>query len=114
MIKSNKQFVDAISADVMKVLARVGFFGKLDDKLSPSDKTIAPAQCQGKYEISEPLLRSLGFKDEDRVEILQVLQSKGGLCDCEILYNAAETSRLKSNYWKARAAGLEATHHKSH
>ena len=32
---------------------------------------------------------------------------KGGFCDCEILYNVVEESRLKAEYWQARAAGVE-------
>jgi hypothetical protein len=41
--------------------------------------------------------------DEDLEDILAVLHSLGGCCDCEILYNVAEESRLKSEYWIARA-----------
>ena len=77
--------VDAIAPYVIEKLTSVGFFEKLDDRLCPSHAEISPQQCRGKYEISEPLLHSLGFDNEERSDIFQVLQSKGGFCDCEIL-----------------------------
>jgi hypothetical protein len=47
-----------------------------------------------------------GFRQEEIREILLVLASRGGCCDCEILFNVAEENRLKSEYWKARVAGV--------
>ena len=113
MSNPDKKLVESIAPYVMKKLASVGFFEKLDDKLCPPENADASGPCQGRYEISEPLLRSLGFDDEERNEIFQVLQSKGGFCDCEILYNVVETNRLKAKYWKSRAAGLEQTRHEN-
>jgi hypothetical protein len=57
--------------------------------------------------ISESILAERGFPAEDLDDIFDVLRSKGGFCDCEILYNAVEESRLKAEYWKARAKELE-------
>ena len=28
---------------------------------------------------------------------------QGGFCDCEVLYNVLDESRLKAEYWTARA-----------
>jgi hypothetical protein len=39
-----------------------------------------------------------------------VLAARGGFCDCEVLYNAAEESRLKSEYWKAVASKRRPLH----
>jgi hypothetical protein len=113
MPEPDKELVDSIAPYVMEELTRVELFEKLDDLLCPSEDTNSPKQCQGKYEISESILRSLGFDDEERGEIFQVLQSKGGFCDCEILYNVVETNRLRAKYWKARAAGLEPSRHQN-
>ena len=33
--------------------------------------------------------------------------ARGGYCDCEILYNALDESRLKAEYWRARAEQIE-------
>jgi hypothetical protein len=62
--------------------------------------------CTGYYAISTGLLSHLGFDMNDIEEILAVLRMKGGHCDCEILFNVAENSRLNSEYWKARADGI--------
>ena len=48
-----------------------------------------------------------GFTQDELFDVFHVLMDKGGYCDCEILYNAAEESRLKAEYWRARAAELE-------
>jgi hypothetical protein len=52
----------------------------------------------------ESILVAAGFDRAELEDIFAVLQSKGGCCDCEVLYNVAETSRLKANYWLGRAA----------
>jgi hypothetical protein len=48
-------------------------------------------------------MAQLGFDPDEISEIAQVLSARGGCCDCEILFNVAEESRLKSEYWKAKA-----------
>jgi Protein of unknown function (DUF2695) len=58
-------------------------------------------------------LRKVERTDLD--DIFAVLQSKGGFCDCEVLYNVAETSRLKAKYWRSQVAGeTEKTPHTPH
>ena len=101
MSKSDKELVDSIAPYVMKKLASTGFLRSSTTNFVRRKTRLCPSDAQGKYDISEPLLRSLGFNDEELSEIFQVLQSKGGNCDCEILYNAIETSRLKAKYWKS-------------
>ena len=39
---------------------------------------------------------------EEIADVLAVMRFKGGRCDCEILYNVGEESRLKAEYWKGR------------
>ena len=58
------------------------------------------------YEIATAVVMRSGFDQEEISDILQVLASKGGCCDCEILHNVAEEKRLKAKYWKERAGGL--------
>jgi hypothetical protein len=89
----------------MKCLVEVRFFEKLDDRLCPTEESTAREHCSGSFSISESILRSQGFNDTDMNEILAVLRSKGACCDCEVLYNAGESSRLKAEYWRARAKG---------
>lgn len=93
----------------LKCLVRSGYFEKLDDLLSPEDDATPSQSCDGTYKLSESVLLACGFVRDDLDDIFAVLQSKGGCCDCEVLYNVAETSRLKAKYWRSRAAG-EPTH----
>lgn len=107
------EFADSIASDVMKVLADRGFFRKLDDMLCPAFEPDRTEDCRGKYEISDALLRSLGFDQEELKDIFQVLRSRGGFCDCEILYDVSEENRLKAKYWRARAAGMDTRIHRN-
>jgi hypothetical protein len=98
---SDDDLISSIVPDVMKCLGRCGFFEKLDGILSPEDNSIPTHGCDGTYRLSESILIAAGFERAD----LDMLRSKGGFCDCEVLYNVAETSRRKANYWPSRAAG---------
>jgi hypothetical protein len=105
---SDDELIASIAPDVMKCLERAGFFEKLDDLLSPQDHSMPLQKCDGSHKISETILLSSGFKRADLEDIFAVLHSKGGCCDCEVLYNVAETSRLKAQYWRRRAQGQSA------
>jgi len=97
----------SITPDVMAALRRSNFFEELDDLLSPTDGSGLPAaQCNGDFKLSESILRVGGYDSEAVADILVVLRSQGGCCDCEILYNVAETSRLKAKYWQKQAHDL--------
>jgi len=99
------EFIAAISDDVMKCLVSRGFFEKLDSHFCPKGDGKERALCDHSYRISKLILAELGFQTEDVDEIFDVLRSKGGFCDCEILYNAAEESRLKAEYWTSAREG---------
>jgi hypothetical protein len=100
---SDDELISSIAPDVMKCLVRSDFFAKLDDLLSP--RTIPIRQtCDGTYKLSEMILLASGFERTDLADIFGVLHSRGGCCDCEVLYNVAESSRLKAKYWRKRAA----------
>ncbi|HEX4663043.1 MAG TPA: DUF2695 domain-containing protein [Terriglobales bacterium] len=103
--------VSSITPDVMKCLDRVGFFGKLDELLCPQVSSSPREGCGGDYKLSESILTAANFKTPDLLDIFSVLRSQGGCCDCEILYNVAESSRLKAEYWRARAQGQEEAKH---
>jgi hypothetical protein len=105
-MEPDNDLINSIAPNVLKVLASKRFFEALDDRLCPADPAQPRSSCEGTYATSTEILSLYGFDPEEIAEITQVLASKGGCCDCEILFNAAEESRLKSHYWKNRAAGL--------
>jgi hypothetical protein len=102
-----KDLIASITPDVMKCLDRSGYFEKLDDLLCPKDGSHPRGTCRGDYKLSESVLLASGFKQTDMDDIIGVLQSQGGCCDCEVLYNVVESSRLKGEYWRGKAAGLD-------
>ena len=102
-----EEFIASITPDVMGCLAERRFFEELDNRLCPPEASSAREYCAGTYKISTSILASLGFNEPDIAEIFSVLRAEGGCCDYEILYNVAESNRLKTQYWQAKAAGKE-------
>jgi hypothetical protein len=105
---SEDEFISNITPNVMGCLVNAHFFEKLDDILSPREETSSRQVCGGDYKLSESLLIASEFSREDLTDVWAVLQSQGGFCDCEILYNVSRSSRLATKYWRKRAAELEA------
>ena len=96
--------IDVITPYVLEALRNKNFFERLDDQLSPVDVSVPAKTCAHTYDISTTTLAECGFDTAEIEDIKQVMLKNGGCCDCEILYNVAEDSRLKSQYWKTRAA----------
>jgi hypothetical protein len=107
--------IASITPDVMRCLSKCGFFEELDNYLCPNDTSIEPECCGRNYMVSEPILKSKGFNDADIADIFAALKAQGGFCDCEILYNVAENSRLKAKYWRAKVEeDRQSLHRMSH
>jgi hypothetical protein len=105
LVYPDEELIESIAEDVMHCLNKTSFFAALDDRLIPSEASQPRALCYGDYRISKSILPTKGFSEPEYFEIFHVLMARGGYCDCEILYNVAEESRLRSEYWKTRAAG---------
>ena len=101
--KSEEDHIASMAPNVIAVLSAKGFFEALDEVLCPLEESKPVVPCRSNYENSERILTDLGFDAADVEDIFDVLRSRGGACDCEILYNVAETSRVKSKYWRAQA-----------
>ncbi|HKE55461.1 MAG TPA: DUF2695 domain-containing protein [Pyrinomonadaceae bacterium] len=103
----DEELVRAITPDVMRAVERSGVLGELDDLFSPSSPETARVNCLGDFRHSRQLFLTRGFKEDELFDLFHVLMAQGGFCDCEILYNAADSSRLKAEYWRARAENRE-------
>jgi Protein of unknown function (DUF2695) len=97
--------VSDIAPYVLEVLEARKFFALLDEDFWPSHLT-SPLACDHTLRRTGRILQSLGMDSEDQDEVILVVMSRGACCDCEILYNVAEESRLKARYWKSRFSGL--------
>ena len=100
---SDDELISSIAADVMTCLGRSSYLERLDELMSPEDKSTSVEKCDGSFRLSERILIGAGFDRAELEDIFAVLHSRGGCCDCEVLYNVAEKSRLKANYWRVRA-----------
>jgi hypothetical protein len=101
----DEELIDEIAPHVMKCLRASRFFELLDDAMCPQKPDQERSACWGDFRSSRPILLSRGFKEHDLFDVLHVLMRQGGFCDCEILYNVLEESRLKAEYWIARSQG---------
>ena len=100
------EYVRDIAEDVLGVLRAERFFERLDDLFCPEESDQVRARCGYSFANSTGILREVGMDADDIDDVLAVLRLKGGGCDCEVLYNVAQKSRLKAKHWKARHAKI--------
>ncbi len=99
--QSDEQYIAEISSAVLNVLRKRKFFQALDDILAPVSSKAE--SCHGDFRHSKKVLKRIGLTtSDDWSDVSGVLQAHGGFCDCEVLYNVADQSRLASNYWKSK------------
>lgn len=103
----DNELIDHITPDVMRALLGARVFDALDDALCPADPSLPRKPCHGDYRNARAVLLARGFKEKELFDVFHVLMARGGYCDCEILYNAVDSSRLKAEYWRARAENIE-------
>jgi Protein of unknown function (DUF2695) len=92
--------IEEITPYIIETLIERRLFEYLDDQLCPANTSATARVCSHDYEFSIAALRHCGFDSAEIADIKQVMFHNGGHCDCEILYNVAEESRLKAKYWK--------------
>jgi len=103
----DEQFIESITADVMGVLQKKGFFAALDEVFLSEGDPVHPRTCFGDFRHAKQTLQLCGFEELDWSDVFHVLMGQGAFCDCEILYNAAVESRLKARYWKRRSHEID-------
>jgi hypothetical protein len=107
LVYPDSELIADIMPHVMRCVLGAGVFEALDDILCPADPARPRRRCHGDYRHARAELLARGFREEELFDLFHVLMARGGYCDCEILYNAGEVSRLKGEYWRARAAEVE-------
>ena len=107
-IGPDSDLIASITPDVMTCFRRSHFFERLDDLMCTDGDSGQREVCGGDYKISKRILKAAGFDSEDLKDMLAVLRAQGACCDCEVLYNVTESSRLKAEYWKRQALGTVA------
>ena len=99
----NEEFIASITPDVLSSLRERGFFSELDNMFCPHKSMTSPQSCFGDFRHAKRTLQRCGFEESDWSDVFHVLMGQGAFCDCEILYNAAAESRLRSQHWQRRA-----------
>lgn len=107
MADEDASFLDDITPGVMKHLEECKFFESLDAMFAPVDPTLQPRKCANSFAASTEILKASGLEDDYIEDVFEVLRSRGGFCDCEVLYNAAPESNLRAAYWKRHAAEMD-------
>jgi hypothetical protein len=103
----DEELIQEITPYVMKALLGAGVIEALDDLMCPANPSVRRSACFRDYRHSREVLLARGFKEDELFDVFHVLMARGGFCDCEVLYNAADSSRLKAEYWRARAENRE-------
>ena len=102
----DEEVIESIALDVIGLLEKSGFFAALDDIMAPECGNKEGEPCHGDFRITKRVLAAKGFREQGEVDevfdVCHVLMSKGAFCDCEVLYNAHEGSRMAARYWKQR------------
>ena len=103
----DQEIITHIREDVMKCLRAKGALEALDDLFCPMPSEGERVRCQGDFRNTKAILSTKGFKEDDFFDVFHVLMAQGGFCDCEILYNVAQDSRLCQQHWRDVAEGHE-------
>jgi hypothetical protein len=98
----DEKLIASITPDVIGALQEKGFFAALDEMFC-HNRAAEPQTCSGDFHYAKQALQLCGFEESDWSDVFHVLMGQGAFCDCEILYNAATESRLKTQYWQRRS-----------
>jgi hypothetical protein len=104
--ESLDEFIESIAPDVLSSLGKQDFFRRLEERVWP-DGPDGRKVCDSTYANALILTAADGYTPEDQDDILDVMRSRGGFCDCEIILNAAPESAIRERHWKRVAAELE-------
>lgn len=107
--ESDDLYDDALLADitphVMGVLVRDKFFERLEARVFPESPD--PCRlCNHSFEFATALLAEDGHDERAQEDVFAVMRSRGGFCDCEIIWNVAENSPVTESYWRARESAI--------
>jgi Protein of unknown function (DUF2695) len=106
-VESWDEFIESIAPDVLRCLQRRNFFERLEGNVFPEGPG-SRGTCDHSYRHLISLMEAEAWPDKDhREDVFDVMRSKGGFCDCEIIYNVAPESQVREHYWKRRASELE-------
>jgi hypothetical protein len=99
----DEELIASITPDVMGALQEKGFFAVLDEMFCPRSTETKAQTCSGDFRYAKQALQLCKFEESDWSDVFYVLMGQGAFCDCEILYDAATESHLKTQYWHRKS-----------
>jgi len=106
----DEEYIKDSAPFITEALEKIKFFKKLDNQMLPINPFKKAKKCHGDFAITKTILIKNNFNKNEIFDICHMLISKGGYCDCEVLYNVAEESRYRKKYWKNRLKEIENKH----
>jgi hypothetical protein len=106
----DEEYIAGVEPFIVKALEKIEFFKKLDNQMLPLNPFKKAKKCQGDFTLTKSILIKNNFKENEIFDICHMLMSKGGYCDCEVLYNVADVSKFRKKYWKKRLKEIEKNH----
>ena len=98
----DEEYIENISSFIMEALEKTKYFKKLDTLMLPLNPFKKEKKCYGDFALTKKILAESNFDENKIFDICHLIMSKGGYCDCEVLFNVSETSRYRKKYWKKR------------
>jgi hypothetical protein len=98
--------IGSIAPFVLGCLEQRSFFSELEKRVWPEGPD-GRRDCDHSLDHTLSILRTYDWQEEDCTEVLLVMQSRGGCCDCEIMLNVAPDCQARERHWKRKAARLE-------
>ncbi len=96
------EFVSEVAEDVLGVLRKSHFFGRLETRFAAPLPAAPPQPCSHSFAQSVQILRELGMDTEDIGDVLAVFRLRGAACDCEVLQHVGGRNRVEMPFWKPK------------
>ena len=98
--------IGSIAPFVLGCLEQRSFFSELEKRVWPEGPD-GRRDCDHSLDRTLSILRTYDWPEEDFSEVLLVMESRGGFCDCEIMLNVASTCAFREKHWKQAAVKAE-------
>jgi len=98
--------IESIAPFVLGCLEQRSFFSELEKRVWP-EGLAGRRDCEHSFDHTLSILRTYDWPEEDYTEVLLVMQSRGGFCDCEIMLMQLPILKRGARHWKRAATSLE-------
>jgi hypothetical protein len=98
--------IESIAPFVLGCLEQRSFFPELEKRVWPEGPD-GRRDCNHSFDHTRAILQTYDWSEDDFTEVLLVMESQGGFCDCEIMLNVASACAFREEHWKQAAVEAE-------